>query len=96
MSINDSRHDEFSGTINFLTLDFVATAAMNLATETVISSGVGAAGGWLDGSNGSITIDPYGSATLNAVPVPAAVWLFGSGLIGLAGIARRSTTKAVA
>ena len=27
--------------------------------------------------------------TVTAVPVPAAVWLFGSGLIGLAGIARR-------
>ncbi|MCW9024986.1 MAG: VPLPA-CTERM sorting domain-containing protein [Gammaproteobacteria bacterium] len=26
---------------------------------------------------------------VQAVPVPAAVWLFGSGLIGLAGIARR-------
>ncbi len=28
-------------------------------------------------------------ATLNAVPVPAAAWLFGSGLIGLIGVARR-------
>jgi hypothetical protein len=28
-------------------------------------------------------------STVSAVPVPAAVWLFGSGLIGLAGIARR-------
>jgi hypothetical protein len=27
--------------------------------------------------------------TVNPVPVPAAVWLFGSGLIGLAGVARR-------
>lgn len=27
--------------------------------------------------------------TLNAVPVPAAVWLFGSGLLGLIGLARR-------
>jgi len=29
------------------------------------------------------------SAWVAAVPVPAAVWLFGSGLIGLAGLARR-------
>ncbi len=28
-------------------------------------------------------------ATPSAVPVPAAVWLFGSGLLGLAGVARR-------
>ncbi|MFQ5643683.1 MAG: VPLPA-CTERM sorting domain-containing protein [Thiogranum sp.] len=30
-----------------------------------------------------------GVADLSAVPVPAAVWLFGSGLIGLLGVARR-------
>jgi hypothetical protein len=29
------------------------------------------------------------SMTIAAVPVPAAVWLFGSGLIGLVGVARR-------
>ncbi len=28
-------------------------------------------------------------AAVSAVPVPAAVWLFGSGLLGLAGVARR-------
>lgn len=28
-------------------------------------------------------------APVSAVPVPAAVWLFGSGLVGLAGVARR-------
>lgn len=32
------------------------------------------------------------SMTITAVPVPAAVWLFGSGLIGLIAIARRKTT----
>jgi hypothetical protein len=47
---------------------------------------------------GLITIDnslssivPYGSYLVmtSAVPVPAAVWLFGSGMLGLIGIARR-------
>lgn len=28
-------------------------------------------------------------STVSAVPIPAAVWLFGSGLIGLVGVARR-------
>jgi hypothetical protein len=27
--------------------------------------------------------------SLTAVPVPAAVWLFGSGILGLVGVARR-------
>ena len=29
------------------------------------------------------------SATVTAIPIPPAVWLFGSGLLGLVGIARR-------
>ncbi len=33
--------------------------------------------------------DQEGSDWVGAVPVPAAVWLFGSGLLGLIGIARR-------
>lgn len=31
---------------------------------------------------------PYASFTASTVPVPAAMWLFGSGLLGLMGIAR--------
>jgi hypothetical protein len=34
------------------------------------------------------------SLTYSAVPVPAAVWMFASGLIGLAGVARRRQQKA--
>ena len=30
-----------------------------------------------------------GNELLNAIPVPAAIWLFGSGLLGLIGVARR-------
>lgn len=32
------------------------------------------------------------SAPINPVPLPAAAWLFGSGLLGLAGIGRRAST----
>jgi len=37
------------------------------------------------------TASSDGTITGSLVPVPAAVWLFGSGLIGLVGIARRKT-----
>ncbi len=32
-----------------------------------------------------------GQVIINPVPIPAAVWLFGSGLLGLVGVARRKT-----
>ena len=46
------------------------------------------------GSNWSIATAPFGDGDLGTpgappVPVPPAVWLFGSGLLGLVGIARR-------
>lgn len=44
-------------------------------------SGIGAAGG-------SYTLTMWGSSA-PPVPLPAAAWLFGSGVIGLAGLARR-------
>ncbi len=43
---------------------------------------------WADGNSDSFRIDRM---EVTAVPVPAAVWLFGSGLLGLFGIARRKT-----
>jgi len=39
-------------------------------------------------SAGQITM--FDSAPLSAVPLPAAAWLFLSGLLGLAGLARRN------
>ena len=54
--------------------------------------------GTLDGdANGipgtAMTAGPFAgfepTFTLQAVPIPAAVWLFGSGLLGLVGVARR-------
>ena len=47
--------------------------------------------GWGDKSNGEspASLPPLSAAPVPEVPVPAAVWLFGSGLLGLFGIARR-------
>jgi hypothetical protein len=35
------------------------------------------------------SIGPFDVAAPSAIPIPAAVWLFGSGLLGLVGVARR-------
>jgi hypothetical protein len=40
-------------------------------------------------ANSGCISTPYPTFAPSAVPVPAAVWLFGSGLLGLIGIARR-------
>lgn len=45
-------------------------------------------GEWTLASNGLLT---YSTATPPTVPVPAAVWLLGSALIGMVGVARRKS-----
>lgn len=53
----------------------------------------GASVSFLDVNSHGISGISYVGAdyTITAVPVPAAVWLFGSGLLGLVGVARRRT-----
>lgn len=52
-------------------------------------------GSLLLGANTEIVNFDFGNSvivadvTVSAVPLPAAVWLFGAGLVGLAGVARR-------
>lgn len=58
-----------------------------------VSGSLTAAGGTLFGEtvsgSGTQTATADTTYTLSAVPIPAAAWLFGSGLIGMAGVARR-------
>jgi len=48
---------------------------------------------WLDNGENDFGKFDNVSVTATVVPVPPAVWLFGSGLIGLVGIARRKKTS---
>lgn len=55
---------------------------------------VGVFGRYFENTPGGVGFINFASDTpLTAVPVPPAVWLFGSGLLGLAGIARRSQRR---
>jgi len=82
--------------------NFNDTALFGFATEGLL--GGSASFYWLgiDDFDNNISLDPQligswsslsdGTLTFNsvsAVPVPAAVWLFGSGLMGMVGVARR-------
>jgi hypothetical protein len=78
-----------SGIFDFLTLEFLVVSPT--VTTAIVTAATGGQGGWLDGVNSPLAVT-YNNAqvSLNAVPVPAAAWLFGSGLLGLVGVARRT------
>ena len=94
----------FTSVTNFFTiggwqLDLSTLDAIDQRTDLLTMSGSGVVSGngfdatgatWSFSGDSptsySMTITSTG---IPAVPVPAAVWLFGSGLIGLAGVARR-------
>lgn len=47
-----------------------------------------------DGHSDYVATDPAAYTSLAAVPVPAAAWLFGSGMVALVGMARRKKVQA--
>ena len=69
--------------LNFFMLNTVGTGSTTPITVTEYKNASGNAV-WNLASNGTLTY-----SAPSAVPVPAAVWLLGSGLIGMVGVARR-------
>ena len=63
-------------------------SSWNLAQTHTLPSGIGAMTGFAD-SHPYVAIENF-----SAVPVPPALWLFGSGLLGLIGVARRKPREA--
>lgn len=79
-----SVYGETGSSVLAFTLDFTALAGASLSVS----------GSYTDSNFSDTPVAASTLATVSAgepstVPVPAAVWLFGSGLIGMAGMARR-------
>ncbi len=72
---------------------FMFTAVLGDDVSGGISLQLKAACGPVPGCTSEAYFDNV-SVTVEAVPVPAAVWLFGSGLLGLVGVARRKKAQA--
>jgi hypothetical protein len=70
---------------------FASTTGLNVAGVTSITFLVDCAGNNCANNDYALAGVKFDSASndVSEVPLPAAAWLFGSGLIGLAGIARR-------
>lgn len=74
-------------------LNIIQGQARNTSGQTNILSDVGRA---VLSASGQLTICGGAGCSVAAVPVPAAVWLFGSGLAAMAGLARRTGAKLMA
>lgn len=80
----DNASTGFGSSLYFYYITGGGTTLSN-ASKTIFANATGD-GKWSLASNGTAT---YAIPGVSAVPVPAAAWLFGSGLVGLVGIARR-------
>jgi hypothetical protein len=73
----------------------LATVDGNGDTMGIPMAALGPFAGFNAGFNATMgAIADISDIPASVVPVPAAVWLFGSGLLGMVGVARRKSNKA--
>lgn len=79
-----------AGRVGTFTFEALTAGSMTLTADTTSDPLKG--GAFISDVTFSEQAMTFGNVTVavNAVPVPAAVWLFGSGLLGLVGVARRA------
>jgi hypothetical protein len=93
--LNTSFNSFFGAAGNFDIMDISFTAVgVGLSNLALSESGLWVFADEFGGYYGDqVTFDPASvNVVLTTVPVPAAVWLFGSGLIGLIGVAKRRSS----
>ena len=94
LAINDGKFHNWVGTadINLGTTLWANTTSINLTLENVlIATTVDfPSRAFIEKKFAGIGITVGSSVPPSSVPVPAAAWLFGSGLLGLIGVSRRS------
>jgi len=81
--------DSFSNTVLWTYMPFNTSSAALLLSES--GTGLYSFSVYGQGASeaGDFSLDYSLQIGVSAVPIPAAVWLFGSGLLGLVGIAKR-------
>lgn len=74
--------------VNWTSYSWTTTLGPDVSGGATLQLKVGC--GAVDGCSASADFDNITMTTeVSAIPVPAAVWLFGSGLLGLVGVARK-------
>ncbi|MHB8471611.1 MAG: PEP-CTERM sorting domain-containing protein [Gammaproteobacteria bacterium] len=102
MTTVDNKYHNWTATssLNLSSADWQKASAINFTIENVLEATTTekASKAFVDKKFAGMQISVAtgggdGSGPPAAVPVPAAMWLFGSGLLGLVGVSRRSVSK---